>query len=113
MRLHIAFLLLFHCAAAPPQAGAHLEGEHRQDEGVAGVVGEGIAAVQPALAQHANQPRPRLQSRLQLVLPLALLAALHLNLGRQGNTHRFGDAALQSRTPKLQSGGAVECRSIV
>ena len=46
------------------------------------MVGKGIAAVQPALAQHANQPRPRLQSPLQLLLSLALLAALHLNLGR-------------------------------
>ena len=77
------------------------------------MIGEGIAAVQPALAQHANQPWPRLQSRLQLMLPLALLAALHLNLGRQGDTLILGTPALHSSTSKAQSGRAVECRGIL
>ena len=112
MSLHIVYYYTQCYAAAPLQTGAHLEGKHRQDEGVAGVIGESIAAVQPALTQHANQPRPRLQSRLQLVLPLALLAALHLNLGRQRELSQSvlqhcNTEVPQRRVAGLSSAGAV------
>jgi hypothetical protein len=67
-------------AFADTAKASHLEGEHRQDEGVPGVVRDRVAGPQHGLAQEARQEQPTTAGPRQLPAAAVRLPPIRLCL---------------------------------